>query len=187
MGKIQLCKEAVLGLLGRSLGPREHRKTLSRTQPYGRRSDNSTGSCVVLTANNSYVKGLGDRAARFQIGEETSINAMKINPNLPPDESFRLNTDQNINQSEKTFPASDRAQILKAGEPALSAAFRAQFTQADLKSPGKMDAVVDWAVKQIVERDFGAIRPRDREAITSWMRKDPVLREAILNYLEKVV
>jgi hypothetical protein len=112
---------------------------------------------------------------------------MKINPNLPPDESRRLNPDQNLNQSEKTFPASGRAQIPKAGEPALSAAFRAQFTQADLKSPGKTDAVVDWAVNQIVDREFGAIRPRDREAITSWMRKDPALREAILNYLEKVV
>jgi hypothetical protein len=130
---------------------------------------------------------LGDRATRFQIGEETSITAMKINPNLPPDESRRLNPDQNINQSEKTFPASDRAQIPKAEEPALSAAFRAQFTQADLKSPGKIDVVVDWAVNQIVDREFGAIRPRDREAITSWMRKDPALREAILNYLEKVV
>lgn len=112
---------------------------------------------------------------------------MKINPNLPADESRGLNPDQNINQSEKTFPASDRAQIPKAGEPALSAAFRAQFTQADLKSPGKSDAVVDWAVNQIVDREFGAIRPGDREAITSWMQKDPALREAILNYLEKVV
>jgi hypothetical protein len=112
---------------------------------------------------------------------------MKINPNLPPDESRRLNPDQNINQREKTFPASDRAQIPKAGEPALAAAFRAQFTQADLKSTGKIDVVVDWAVNQIVDREFGAIRPRDREAITSWMRKDPALREAILNYLEKVV
>lgn len=116
-----------------------------------------------------------------------SFTAMKINPNLPPDESRRLDPDQNINQGEKTFPASDRAQILKTGEPALSAAFRAQFTQADLKNPGKIDVVVDWAVNQIVDRDFGAIRPRDREAITSLMRKDPVLREAILNYLEKVV
>ena len=72
---------------------------------------------------------LGDRAARFQVGKETSITAMKINPNLPPDEIRPLNPDQNINQSEKTFPALDRAQIPKAGEPALSAAFRAQFTQ----------------------------------------------------------
>ena len=112
---------------------------------------------------------------------------MKINPNLPPDESRGFNTDQTINQSEKTFPAPDRGQILKAEDPALSAAARAQFTPADLKNPAKIDAAVGWAVNQIVDRDYGAIRPRDREAITSWMQKDPVLREAILNYLEKVV
>lgn len=119
---------------------------------------------------------------------EGGVNiAMKINPNLTPDESRRLNTDENINQREKTFPASDRAQIAKTGEPTLSATFRSQFTQADLKSPEKIDAVVDWAVNQIVDREFGAVRPHDRDAITSWMRKDPVLREAIVKYLEKVV
>jgi len=112
---------------------------------------------------------------------------MKINPNMPPDQSRRPNTDQEIHQSEKAFPSPDRAQALKAGDPALSAAFRAQFTPADLQSPGKIDAAVDWAVNQIVERDFGAIRPLDRQAIASWMRKDPVLRGAILNYLQKVV
>jgi hypothetical protein len=112
---------------------------------------------------------------------------MKINPNLPPDESRRLSTDQNVTQKEKTFSASEGVQSLKTGEPALSAAFRAQFTPADLKSPEKIDGVVNWAVNQIVDREYGALRPHDREAVTSWMQKDPLLRESILKYLEKVV
>lgn len=112
---------------------------------------------------------------------------MKINSNLPPNEGSRLDAPANSNQSEKAFPGTDPRQIPKPGETISSAALRAQFTQADFKNPGKINEMVDWGVGQIMDREFAAIRPQDRDVITSWMREDPLLRDAMLKYLEKLM
>jgi hypothetical protein len=67
--------------------------------------------------------------------------------------------------------------------PAVSAGFR----KADLKSPARVNEMVDTAVNQLLDTEFPGLESSDRRVIGNWMGKDPIIRGFILRRFERAL
>ena len=67
--------------------------------------------------------------------------------------------------------------------PAVGAGFRI----ADLKSPTRINEMVDTAVNHLLETEFPGLESFDRRVIGNWIGKDPIFRGFILRGFERAL
>jgi len=113
---------------------------------------------------------------------------MKIDPNSL-DRSNRIDSTGPAARTDKTFKdalAAKAGQTSKAADAQPLAGVAQSYTKADLADPAKADAIVDHAVREIMDREFGNMRTPDREQVAAWLRADPVMREAMLKHIRSL-
>ena len=115
---------------------------------------------------------------------------MEIKPTGPPQfpqPASRTDEPQNKGafNAEKSL-----AQPISEGTQPLEAV-RAQFSKADLLDPAKVDTIIaqaaDELVRSTVQDVSGRMSPIDRAHVSEWIQSDPLFREKLLSYLQRVL
>jgi hypothetical protein len=112
---------------------------------------------------------------------------MKINPNSP---DFQTNLDATKPaESGKAFAEKliSKASLNTASlnNPSLAAAIEG-LSKQDLADPAKANAAVVRAVQGMMQREFPAMSAPERDQVTGWLSRDPILRDALLKQLMSV-
>ena len=71
--------------------------------------------------------------------------------------------------------------------PAVFTAVDAGFQKADLKSPTRVNEMVNTAVNQLLETEFPGLESSDRRVIGNWMGRDPIVRRFIVRGFERAL
>jgi hypothetical protein len=110
---------------------------------------------------------------------------MKINPDSP-DFQNRIDSTSAPAKDDKAFASS-----LGTKGPSADATSNTQplagiaqtLSKADLTDPSKANTAIHQAVNEIMDREFSGMQAPDRDRVASWLRGDPVIREALLKQL----
>lgn len=110
---------------------------------------------------------------------------MKINPDSPEFQN-RVDSTSGPAKGDKAFTTSLGTKSPSAAATSSTqplAGIAQSLSKADLTDPAKANAAIHQAVNEIMDREFPGVQPPDRERVASWMRGDPVVREALLKQL----
>ena len=110
---------------------------------------------------------------------------MKINPDSP-EFQHKIESTTSSPQIGKTFgeTLTSKAQPnLAMGNTQTPTAPAQGLSQQDLADPVKVNAAIDRAVQELMEKEFGGMCPPDREHVAAWLRSDPMMRAALLQRL----
>jgi hypothetical protein len=114
------------------------------------------------------------------------IRPERKSDSLPLDEAFDSTSKANGKRFEipRQPNASEEDKLSRAaGFQSVAASFR----KADLQNAARVDEMVNKAVDELLTNEFPELPSSDRQAMASWMRSDPIVRQRILEYFERTL
>ncbi len=109
-------------------------------------------------------------------------------PNRPPANPADTRTESA--RPAKSFSADAVSEAGLASSPSQLRRVAEAFRKADLADPAKVDNMVAASVRELVSaraETMGGLPEADRARIEQFMQGDPVIRNTIMKYLEKVL
>lgn len=103
---------------------------------------------------------------------------MKINPESP-DFQRQVDSATTPSQTGKVFGETLAAKT----QPTAPAGATQGVGKQDLADPAKVNAAIDHAVQDLMDKEFGRMCAPDREQVAAWLRSDPMMRAALLQRL----
>jgi|SRR5438552_8598705 len=124
---------------------------------------------------------------------------MEIKPPGSGKTSFESLKESNevTKRSDKTFSTVKKDPIVSSAgsfsQPAKLAGLRGvstQYNRKDLQQPEKVETIVRSSINELIDTEFPELEnlhQADKKFLTDWMASDPVFRDKLIGYLERVL